>query len=70
MAASQPSKLSKEITDLLYEIEVNYPELYRYLDEDFPNNSLVSNSVDEKDLERYLKGLKERLSHYKEVYLK
>ena len=59
----------QEITQLTTNIETNYPELYRSLDE----NPLTLQTMDHPQmnkevLESYLKSLKELLSHHLETH--
>ncbi|MDG1729447.1 MAG: hypothetical protein P8K68_07595 [Algibacter sp.] len=62
-------KLLTEITQLTTNIETNYPELYRSLDEnpltipktDHPN-------VDKQVMEEYLESLKQLLKHHLETH--
>lgn len=56
-----------EITQLTTNIETNYPELYRSLDE---NPMTIAKNVhphmDKVVMQEYLEGLKELLEHYLE----
>lgn len=56
------NKLMKEITMLTTNIETNYPELYRYIDE---NPITIASSddpeVDMKAMKEYLESLKDQL---------
>ncbi|HKK11526.1 MAG TPA: hypothetical protein VJ945_01760 [Flavobacteriaceae bacterium] len=55
-----------EISKLTRDIETNYPELYKYLDENpvtIPN--MDSPKVDAKELENYLKTLQDLLEKHK-----
>jgi len=55
-----------EISKLTRDIETNYPELYKYLDENpvtIPN--MGSPKVDAKELENYLKTLQDLLEKHK-----
>ncbi|SFW23977.1 hypothetical protein [Cellulophaga fucicola] len=55
----------KEITDLTTEIETNYPELYRNLDENpITLKEAHSSHLNKKALQDYLEGLKELLKHH------
>jgi hypothetical protein len=60
-------KILQEITDVTLNIETNYPELYRSLDEN-PLTLPVSKHphMDKKVLEEYLDSLKELLENYVE----
>lgn len=62
-------KLLKDITRLTYNIETNYPELYRTLDE---NPMTISTGhyphIDRKILEDYLESLKQLLRHHMETH--
>ena len=58
-----------EITQLTYEIESRYPELYQYLEENpltIPADK--SPMVDYKILNDYLESLKELLKHHMETH--
>lgn len=61
--------LLQEITALTLEIETNYPELYRYLDEN-PLTLPVSSHphIDKAVLQEYLEGLRELLRHHLETH--
>lgn len=61
--------LLKQITDLTYEIESRYPELYQYLDEN-PLTLPVSSHphIDKEVLQEYLQGLQELLKHHLETH--
>ena len=65
----QLRNLLQEITDLTYEIEANYPELYQYLDEN-PLTLPVSSHphIDKAVLQEYLQGLRELLRHHLETH--
>lgn len=55
----------KEITDLTTEIETNYPELYRNLDENpITLKESHSSHLNKKALQDYLERLKELLKHH------
>ncbi len=61
--------LLQEITALTNDIETNYPELYRYLDENPLTLPVVSHPhIDKKVLQEYLQGLKELLKHHLETH--
>ncbi|MEJ2584061.1 MAG: hypothetical protein P8Z38_03130 [Robiginitalea sp.] len=62
-------KVLREITDLTFEIETNYPELYQYLDEN-PFTLPVSRHphIDKAVLQEYLQGLRELLKHHLETH--
>jgi hypothetical protein len=58
--------LLTEITTLIREIEADYPELYRYMDENpmtIPGQKQPN--VDNQALENYLQTLKDVLKRYK-----
>lgn len=62
-------ELSKEISDLTFKIEREYPELYSYLDE---NPITIAHSdhpeVTTKNFADYLESLKDILAHYIETH--
>jgi hypothetical protein len=62
-------KLLTEITQLTAKIETNYPELYRFLDE---NPSTIPKTdhphIDKQIMENYLESLKELLKHHLETH--
>ena len=58
--------LLKEISEIATEIETNYPELYKYLDENpitMPN--MAHPKIDTKELEIYLETLNDLLDKHK-----
>jgi hypothetical protein len=59
------NQLMQEIISLTTNIETNYPELYRYIDETpiFLSNS-AGTDITTTDLESYLNTLKEELYEY------
>ena len=60
-----------EITQITRDIEDNYPELEKYLDErpiTLPDENDINAKVDDKALQDYLNGLKEMVSKYKEEH--
>jgi len=61
----------REITQLTTTIETNYPELYRFLDEN-PMTLPVSKHphMDKKVMQEYLETLKELLEHHLETHRK
>lgn len=62
-------KLLSEITQITRDIEDNYPELEKYLDErpmTLPNENDPNAKVDNKALQDYLDGLKEMIKKYKD----
>lgn len=63
--------LLTEITQLTTNIETNYPELYRNLDEN-PLTIPASNHphIDKQIMEEYLESLKELLNHHLETHKK
>jgi hypothetical protein len=64
-------KLTEEITQLTLKIESDYPELYRYLDENPMTLPAGSHPEIEKDvLSKYLQSLKEQLRHHLETHNK
>lgn len=59
--------LLQDISAFILNIETNYPELYKYLDEDpitIPN--VQHPNIDNKVLSNYLKSLKTLVKRYKE----
>ncbi len=57
--------ISLEITELTNKIETDYPEIYKFLDEDpmtIPNTAHPD--IDEKALQAYLDDLKELVKQY------
>jgi septation ring formation regulator EzrA len=58
----------KEISEITTDIETNYPELYRSLDEN-PMTLATTNHphVDKIAMKEYLESLKELLKHHSEV---
>lgn len=60
--------LLQEIAQLTTNIETNYPELYRYLDEN-PLTLPVSKHphIDKAIMEEYLESLKQLLKHHLET---
>ncbi|MDY0780880.1 hypothetical protein [Tenacibaculum sp. IB213877] len=58
-------KIMEEITQLTYNIEINYPELYQFLNEN-PETipSTDHPEIDEKTLQNHLDSLKQVLKHY------
>jgi hypothetical protein len=62
-------ELLKEITDLTFKIETNYPELYQFLDENPITIPEVKNvSVNDGALQNYLSSLEELLETYRETH--
>ena len=61
----------KEITELTFTIESEYPELYQYLDE---NPMTIPASphpeIDKELMEKYLQSLKALLAHHVETHKK
>ncbi|WP_298369397.1 hypothetical protein [uncultured Lutibacter sp.] len=58
-------KTLKEITELTFEIEKKYPELYQFLEENpltIPSENHPE--ISEKVMQDYLESLKQLLSHY------
>ncbi len=66
-----PKKLISEITEITTNIETNYPELYKFIEEQ-PITIPVSNhpETDEKTLQDYLDSLKQLLNHHLETHKK
>lgn len=61
--------LLRKITEITTNIETNYPELYRYLDEN-PMTIATSNhpKVDKIVMQEYLEDLKQLLEHHLETH--
>jgi hypothetical protein len=58
-----------EITQLTTNIETNYPEIYRSLDENPMTLSVANNpQLDEKVMREYLESLKQLLRHHLETH--
>lgn len=63
------SSILNKITQLTSNIETNYPELYRFLDENpltLPNESHPN--LDQNTLRSYLDSLKQLLKHHLETH--
>lgn len=63
------SKIFTEITELTYEIEKEYPEIYKFLEEDpmtIPN--MAHPNTDEKVMQAYLDDLKQLVRRYIETH--
>lgn len=59
----------QEITQLTTNIETNYPELYRYLDEiPLTLPTMDKPHMDKQVLESYLKSLEQLLRHHLETH--
>lgn len=62
------NNILKEVTELTYNIENNYPELYRTLDENPMTIPATNNPhVDEDIMKDYLESLKQILKKYVET---
>ena len=63
-------KLTTEISDAVRELETDYPEVYRFLDESpvHLNGAADSPDINVKMLKDYLETLKELIKHYKETH--
>jgi translation initiation factor 2 alpha subunit (eIF-2alpha) len=62
-------QLLKEVTELTTNLETNYPELYRLLDENtltLPDDN--EPVIDKKIMENYLETLKQLLKHHLETH--
>ena len=60
-----------EITQIIRDIEDNYPELQKYLDErpmTLPDENNPNAKMDDKVLNEYLISLKEMVSKYKDEH--
>ena len=65
------SRILTEISTVARDIEENYPELQKYLDETqdtLPEGANTSAKMDEKSLETYLNTLKEMIKKYEEEH--
>ena len=61
--------LLAEVTRLTYNIETNYPELYRILDENpMTIPSIEHPHIDIDTMQEYLESLKELLKHHLETH--
>jgi len=61
-------KIQQEITQLIFTIESEYPELYRFLDEEPITIPYMSSpEIDSKIMQDYLDGLQQIFEHYKET---
>ena len=62
---SDLTKILKEITDLTFKIESEYPELYKFLDENpITIPALEHPDIDKKIMKEYLDDLKQLLEQY------
>lgn len=63
-------KLTAEISEAVRELETDYPEVYRFLDESpvLLNGAVDSRDINVKMLKDYLETLKELIKHYKETH--
>ncbi|MGB2759884.1 MAG: hypothetical protein ACSHXG_14400 [Maribacter stanieri] len=58
-------KILNEITELTLNIETNYPELYRSLDENPLTLPVIQHPhMDKEIMQEYLESLKQLLNHY------
>ena len=58
-------KILNEITELTLNIETNYPELYRSLDENPLTLPVIQHPhMDKAIMQEYLESLKQLLNHY------
>ena len=61
--------LLTEITELTNTIETNYPELYRFLDENPMTIPATDHPhIDKKVMQEYLESLKQLLEHHLETH--
>ncbi|SFR77909.1 hypothetical protein [Maribacter stanieri] len=61
----QLHKILNEITELTLNIETNYPELYRSLDENPLTLPVIQHPhMDKEIMHEYLESLKQLLNHY------
>jgi hypothetical protein len=64
-------ELLKEITELTYKIEKDYPELYQFLGEDpLTIPSKEHPEINKKGMQDYLESLKQLLTHHIESHIK
>ena len=62
-------KLLIEVTQLTTNIETNYPELYRFLDENPLTIPAVNHPhIDKQIMEEYLNSLKQLIKHHLETH--
>ncbi len=64
-------RILTEISTVTRDIEENYPELQKYLDETqstLPEGNNNEATLDQKELNEYLKELKEMISKYKKEH--
>jgi hypothetical protein len=62
-------KLLTEVTQLTTNIETNYPELYRFLDENPLTIPAVNHPhIDKQIMEEYLNSLKQLIKHHLETH--
>lgn len=64
-------KIVAEISELTKTIETNYPEIYKFLDEN-PMTIPSENhpNIDENVLQEYLESLKQFLKHHIDTHIK
>ncbi|WP_026754354.1 hypothetical protein [Sediminibacter sp. Hel_I_10] len=68
---TKTQQILTEISTVTRDIEENYPELQKYLDETrstLPEGGNTEAKLDQKELQDYLDGLKEMISKYKEEH--
>lgn len=64
------NQLMQDIIQLTTEIETNYPELYKYLNETpLSLSDTVSKKVQTTELKQYLETLKSQLLHHIETHV-
>lgn len=62
-------RILAEIMEVTINIETDYPELYRFLEEDpITIPATASPDMDRKTLEEYLESLRQLLKHHRETH--
>jgi len=68
---SKLKTILKEISDITYTIEKDYPELYKYLDEEpITIPAFQHPNMNKKLMKEYLEGLKQVLKQYMKTHQK
>ena len=66
---SDLNTILKKISDLTYRIEIEYPELYQFLDEDPMTIPSIENpEMGKKVMQEYFEDLKEKLKQYSKTH--